>query len=346
MFPIIDAHIHLYSSHDIPSLNWELELRQIPSLNQENSVREYKSAAASFPSLSGFIFVETDRKSGLRDGDWGDVLNEVSFLSRVANGTPGPAETFSASDKGLLLAIVPWAPLPAGAEAMSKYMCLVKDRCITEVAWNKIKGVRYLVQDKPAGTMLQPEFIESLRWLGKHSLTFDLGVDARSGGLDQLRDACEMLRRVQDGGHMPKIIVNHLCKPNLRLSMPEARGGHPEFLQWKECIQEMASFQGTYMKLSGGFSELPPQQPGEPTDIDDLVMHLKPWIETIVESFGPTRIMFGSDWPVCNVGGPGSGLSWTHWHNLISAILDAEGLTDPEKAQIWSGTAAQAYSIL
>jgi L-rhamnono-1,4-lactonase len=55
--------------------------------------------------------------------------------------------------------------------------------------------------------------------------------------------------------------------------------------------------------------------------------------------------MFGSDWPVCNVEGPGPDLSWRHWHDVVTAILEAENLTDGEKCMIWSGTAAKAYNI-
>lgn len=62
-----------------------------------------------------------------------------------------------------------------------------------EVVWGKVRGVRYLVQDKVAGTMLEGEFVEGLRWLGREGLVFDLGVDARSGGLGQLREAVEMM---------------------------------------------------------------------------------------------------------------------------------------------------------
>jgi L-rhamnono-1,4-lactonase len=74
-------------------------------------------------------------------------------------------------------------------------------------------------------------------------------------------------------------------------------------------------------------------------------MHLKPWVEVVLGEFGPERVMFGSDWPVCNVGGPGTDLSWRHWHDVVTAILEAENLTDGEKSMIWSGTAAKAYNI-
>ena len=343
MASIIDSHIHLYSSSDITNLAWTADLPLGHCLNKENSLSEYRAAATS-PYLRGFVFVETDRKSGLRDQEWHHPLEEVSFLARIAKGTPLQSEAFQPSDKDLVLAIVPWAPVPAGPSALSRYMSLVTDHCGTKEIWEKIKGVRFLLQRSPPGTMLQPDFIKGLKWLGEHNLSFDLGIDARSGGRHQLPDACEMMRRVYSENLPLKIVIDHLCKPNLLLSAPEARS-HPHFVDWKDSILQMASFPGTYVKLSGAFSELPPQSSGQPADIDSLVVHLKPWIEVLLSAFGPERIMFGSDWPVCNVEGPGTELSWKHWHDVVTAVLEAENLTDAEKSMIWSGTAAKAYNI-
>jgi L-rhamnono-1,4-lactonase len=343
MLPIIDSHIHLYPSSDVGNLAWTADLPPDHCLNKQNSVEEYRAAARS-SLLRGFVFVETDRKSGLEDQEWRHPLEEVEFLARIANGTPLQGEGFLPSDKDLVLGIIPWAPVPAGVSSLSRYMSLVKERCDTKDISYKIKGVRYLVQRCHPGTMLQPDFVEGLKWLGKNNFTFDLGVDARSGGLYQMREACEMMERVYEGEVKLKIIINHLCKPNLHLSALEATA-HPGFLDWKDSIQRMARFPDTYMKLSGAFSELPPQEPNQPADIDNLVRHMKPWIEVVLNAFGPERIMFGSDWPVCNVQGPGTDLSWRHWHDTVTAILEAENLTDGEKSMIWSGTAAKAYNI-
>lgn len=75
---------------------------------------------------------------------------------------------------------------------------MVKERTGPEV-WKKVCGVRYLVQDKPAGVMLATGFVDALRWLGEQGFAFDLGVDARQGGLGQLREAVEMMGRVYEG---------------------------------------------------------------------------------------------------------------------------------------------------
>lgn len=68
-----------------------------------------------------------------------------------------------------------------------------------EEVWGKVRGVRYLVQDKAEGMMLENGFVAGLRWLGREGFVFDLGVDARSGGLGQLREAVEMMGLVYGG---------------------------------------------------------------------------------------------------------------------------------------------------
>lgn len=343
VFPIIDSHIHLYPAAHLPDLNWTATLPTDHVLKRQYSVDEYRRATQSRPNLRGIVFVETDRKSGLSEHEWQGPLDEVDFLVRIARGSPRDGEGHTPKDAGLVLAIIPWAPVPAGPQVLAQYVKLVQQHC--QEKWTLIKGFRYLVQDKPAGVMLQPQFIEGLQWLGEKHLTFDLGVDARSGGLHQLQEACEMMDRVYRNDNQLRIIINHLCKPNLRLAASEAVGGHPDFRDWKRYVEKMASFDFTYMKLSGMFSELPPQEGGSPVDIASLLERTKPWVDVVFRAFGPSRIMFGSDWPVCNVGGPGIDASWTHWHALISAVLDSQGLNTEEKARVWSGTTADAYSI-
>ncbi|KIW99791.1 uncharacterized protein Z518_10719 [Rhinocladiella mackenziei CBS 650.93] len=347
-FPIIDSHIHLYAATHIPSLNWTADLPSTHPLNRQYSTSDYLSATEAYSSaLLGFVFLETDRKSGLHDDQWTDALNEVDFLVRVARGEPREGEGHAPEDKRLVLGIVPWAPLPNGKDGLARYILHVKQHAAEK--WDLIKGFRYLVQDKPPGVMLRPEFIEGLRGLGKIKLSFDLGVDARSGGMGQLQEACEMMERLYSSTEEDKsqltMVINHLCKPNLRLAAPEARGGHPDFTKWKECVYQMAGYKSTYMKLSGMFSELPERTADQPTEISALVEHTKPWVDVVFDAFGSERIMFGSDWPVCNVGGPGIAASWRYWHALVAAILDAQGLTAQEKAMVWSGTAVKAYGI-
>ena len=188
-YPIIDSHIHLFPSSELETLAWNNPAHPLWS---QHSLTEYKAAASSLPQLEGFIFLEVDRKHDLSTNDWSNPLKEVNFLKRIALGTPRDGEGHTAADSKLCLAIIPWAPLPSGVEALEKYMQLVKEEA--GEAWPKIKGLRYLVQRKPKGTMLVGDFIEGLKWMGRKGLVFDVGVDLRQGGKWQLEEAVEMIK--------------------------------------------------------------------------------------------------------------------------------------------------------
>lgn len=208
--PIVDSHIHLFPATHLDTLSWYSPSGPLVS---QHSVAEYKKGTASTstsPStndatyLKGFIFLETDRKSSLSPDDWVHPLDEVSFLARVATGDPIDGEGHEAPDSDLCLAIVPWAPVPAGVEALQNYLSQVRERTEPRNVWEKVKGVRYLMQDKPAGTMLGDGVVPGLKWLARQGLTFDLGVDARQGGFWQLEEAVQLLQKVHspetDGG--------------------------------------------------------------------------------------------------------------------------------------------------
>lgn len=343
-FEKIDSHIHLYAAGHIPSLAWAGGLPAEHPLNRQNSVAEYRVATSTPSKLKGFVFLETDRKSSLDPKDWGDALDEVSFLNRIVTDSPIPEEGHACGDAALVKGIVPWAPMPAGPEALDTYMAQLQERCRLDT-WKRVKGVRYLLQDKHLDVMRSESFVDGMRWLGKKSLTFDLGVDARSGGMVQLREAVKMLERVFDRSEQgPNVIINHMCKPNMRLS-PQSTSVHLDFEEWKTCIKQMSGFTRAYMKLSGGFSELPPQEPGNPTPPEQLLKQISPWTKVVFETFGPRRVMYGSDWPVCNVGGAGSQFAWKNWVRLVELILEEHGLTEDEMAMVWAGTASLAYGI-
>src|SRR5271154_6966196 len=110
-FPIIDSHIHLYAASHISSLAWTKDLPPSHPLNRQNSVNEYSAASACAPGLRGFIFVETDRISGLGPAEWGYALEEFSFLARICNNKSLAREGCGEVDGKFVLGIVPWAPV-------------------------------------------------------------------------------------------------------------------------------------------------------------------------------------------------------------------------------------------
>lgn len=213
-FPIIDSHIHLWPSSEVPTLSW---CSPEHPLSGQHSVDEFTAATTPTPSrvLEGFVYMETDRTHDLAadppGSGWEYPLQEVEWSKRIALGTPKEGEGHSPEQKDLCLAIIPWAPLPLGPELVEKYVSQVKERAGD--SFEKIRGFRYLLQDKPDGTGLTKEFIEALKWLGRNRFVFDVGVDQRSGGIGQLEEVVEMIGETCQGvepGDRTTFIISRL----------------------------------------------------------------------------------------------------------------------------------------
>ncbi|KAL3422469.1 amidohydrolase [Phlyctema vagabunda] len=337
-YPIIDSHIHLYPSSELSTLAWN---SPTSPLNKQFSLEEYAAITGSPDTLEGFIFLETDRKSSVDPGadgnGWEMPLVEVEWLKRIALGTPKSGEGHTAEDKRLCLAIIPWAPLPGGAAAMEKYVAEVEKHA--GESFSKIRGFRYLVQDKPKGVMLQDEFIEGLKWLGKKGYVFDLGVDQHSGGKWQLEEAVEMVTRAHEG--VPEeekvvFIINHLCKPDLSIYNPT----DPSFVAWKTAMFNLGKCSNTYMKLSGCFEEM--SESLKTKSVEEIFEAIQSRLVIVMATFGAFRIMYGSNWPVCTIGVEDS---WKKWVQVVQRFCYMAGLTQEEQIMIWSGTAIKAYGI-
>jgi L-rhamnono-1,4-lactonase len=131
-------------------------------------------------------------------------------------------------------------------------------------------------------------------------------------------------------------IINHLCKPDYEAEAEE-------FGKWKEVVERMSRLSRTYMKLSGGFSELP-EDIIATNDAGAMAAHLRPWTDHVLSCFGPSRTMFGSDWPVCNVRGPTGCEPWTSWKDVVTLAIDGK-FSDEERDRIWRTTARDAYGL-
>ncbi|KAL8628279.1 hypothetical protein Q9189_006006 [Teloschistes chrysophthalmus] len=378
-YSIIDSHIHLYPRTELHSLSWCKEGHQ---LYGQHSVLDYLEAARHLDAvpdqkLQGFVFVETDRISHVRDEvGWDEPLRELDWIRRVANGTPRPCEGHGSQHAHLCLGVVLWAPVPSGAEVMQTFT--QKAAKCAGSTWQRVKGFRYLVQDKPRGTMLSNGFVEALRWMGHHKYAFDLGVDTRSGGHWQLDEAEEMIRRAHKGlaedqrvtvviskhslsdtvlprqrDHFSPVI-DHMGKPDMRSCNTAGNPDAGIFDEWKGGMTKLASFEKTYVKISGAFSEmdaLPSQaEQGEQGSLkrqkllQETLVWVKRWLREMLTIFGPERVMFGSDWPVCNVGGGGNDVSWMNWWSTVNEFV-RHHLNAEDQAKFWSGNAVKAYGL-
>jgi L-rhamnono-1,4-lactonase len=211
--PIIDSHIHLYPEAELSTLAWHTPDHP---LTGRHSLEEFHAAVTKTnttattaktegsgsptpppPLIKGFVFIETDRNNSSAK-DWTAPLQEIAWLRRIVTGKPRPGEGHTAADAALCLAIVPWAPVALGPSQLEKYLVSAEEAA-GPATWAKVKGFRYLLQDKPNGTALETNFIEGLKLLGRKGYVFDLGVDQHRRGRVQLEEAVDMIDRAHDG---------------------------------------------------------------------------------------------------------------------------------------------------
>jgi L-rhamnono-1,4-lactonase len=357
--PIIDSHIHLFPESELETLFWNYKGHPLWS---QHSVTDYLTGVNSphatitkpNKTLRGFIFLETDRKTDHTSHEaWKTgPLAEIAFLTRIALGKPRAGEGHDESHSKLLLAMIPWAPLPSGPEVLEQYVSMARETA--GEAWPLVKGFRYLVQDKPKGTMVQTGFVEGMKWLGSHGFVFDLGIDFRQAGAWQLEEAAEMLEAVsfaKGGDETVKIIVNHMCKPPMHTDATPLNPS-PGVEQWKERLAAIAKYPNTILKISGGFSEI--QELPKYGSVDDAERakklqaassHIGSFVDVAIDLFGLDRVIFGSDWPVCNMGGGGNEVAWNDWLYVIREWVKRRGLSPADQKAFFAENALRAYNI-
>ncbi len=149
------------------------------------------------------------------------------------------------------------------------------DRLVYFREFPKLKGFRHIVQGEPAGFLENTKFISGINELHKHGFTYDLLIYHY-----QMQEALSFVAKIPD----TRIVIDHIAKPAI------ARG---EKTQWELNMAAMATFPNIFCKLSGMVTEASWRN----WKRDDFY----PYLDEVMEAFGPERLMYGSDWPVCLV---------------------------------------------
>ncbi|KAF2100895.1 hypothetical protein NA57DRAFT_35937 [Rhizodiscina lignyota] len=351
---IIDSHIHLWP-HSAASPSGHSWMEPGALLTRQFSIGDYIAANKHDPALEGFVYVETDRKlnpfrSEDQNFEWAsETFEEVKWLKRIVEGTPLEGEGFTKEQGDLMKGAVIWAPVDHGLDVFKRYIQMARD-VAGDKTWKRVKGIRFLLQGihdetKFKQLVLSAGFADVLRYLPQteERLSFDVGVDATRAGVWQLEvatDAIESLRAAGESGKNTVFILSEFCeKPFRNTSLTES--DH----MWASCIERLSKDPNVYMKLSGGFSEMQKQEASNPWPSSKVADTMRPWLDRLFKCFSPDKVMFGSDWPVCNVGGPGIEHAWSSWKVAVNKILENYHLTDEQQAQIWHGTALEAYRL-
>ncbi len=174
------------------------------------------------------------------------------------------------------------------------------------------KGVRHVVQGQPPGFLTAPAFNAGLREVTFRKLVYDLLIFVH-----QLEETIHFVDR-----HPRQVFVlDHIAKPAVQGPPPAV---------WCRSLRELARRPLVFCKFSGVVTEVPGWRWAP-----DL---LRPYFEEVLAAFGPGRLMFGSDWPVCLVAA-----DYGRWFEFVESC--ARQLTSVERERVLGGTATEVYRL-
>ena len=213
----------------------------------------------------------------------------------------------AAKGAGFVAGVVGWVDFEAG-DSPERIAAFAREPLI--------KGFRPMMQDLPdAAWMLQEKLTPAFRALVANKLRFDALVKPHL-----LEGLIKLVRRHPG---LP-VVIDHGAKPKIATWQT----GGTEFKKWRDEMAVLASL-GCACKLSGLVSEAGPRwRAGD----------LAPYADALVEIFTPSRLMWGSDWPVSRLA-----RGYNAWRDAVLHLL--RGLSAVEQADVLGGTAARFYGV-
>ena len=185
---------------------------------------------------------------------------------------------------------------------------------LTELsAHEKFVGVRHVVQDEPDPRfVLGADFVRGLRQLRPYGLTYDLLIYPQ-----QLPAAVQLVAMLPE----QPFVLDHLAKPRIKTGAIQ---------EWRRDVEALAQHGNVCCKVSGMVTEAE-WRGWKPADFT-------PYLDVVLQAFGPERLMFGSDWPVCLLAG--------EYSEVVGIVADFFGrLSAAEQQFIWGGTATRFYGL-
>ena len=213
-------------------------------------------------------------------------------------------DSLAARDKRILGAVV-CLPLERGKA--------IEPEIARVAGLRRTRGVRRLIQNQSDPEfVLKPGFLDALKLLPKYDLVFDICIFH-----NQLPNTLEMVRRCPE----VSFVLDHIAKPGIKAGLIDPWRGH---------IRQLAALPNVVCKLSGVTTEAD----HEAWTRDQL----KPYIDHILSSFGPDRVMYGGDWPVSELAG-----AYTQW--LETLDWATASLSSSDKRKLFRDNAIKAYRL-
>ncbi|WP_031428590.1 amidohydrolase family protein [Flavimarina sp. Hel_I_48] len=177
----------------------------------------------------------------------------------------------------------------------------------------KIKGFRHIVQaEKDPDFLLRKPFLAGISQLSNYNFTYDILVFPH-----QLGAVLEFVKKFPK----QKFVIDHLAKPYIKDGFIEG---------WANQIKAIGACENVWCKLSGMITEADYKK--------WTYKDLDPYMNIVLEAFGPERILYGSDWPVCLVAGQ-------YGEVLEVAKRFANSLSAQEQEQFWFKNAIEFYNL-
>lgn len=179
--------------------------------------------------------------------------------------------------------------------------------------FKKLKGFRHVLQGEPQRDfMLRPAFLNGISLLKKYGYTYDILILP-----DQLKYTAEFVAQFPD----QRFVIDHIAKPNIK---------QKELKEWEKGIKAIAAFDNVYCKVSGMVTEADWEN-WQPADFNN-------YLEVVTNSFGTGRLMYGSDWPVCNVA--------ADYGQVVNIVKDYfSTFSQTEQQAFFGGNAIGFYNI-
>ncbi len=189
----------------------------------------------------------------------------------------------------------------------------VEERLSAYSAYSKLKGFRHVLQgEQDRALMLTPDFKRGIAALKKFGFTYDILIFP-----DQLKYSRELAAAFPN----QLFIIDHIAKPGIKAGAIDG---------WKEDIKAIGTLDNVYCKISGMVTE------ADWTNWKETDFH--PYMDTVVEAFGAKRIVFGSDWPVCQVAG-----GYDRMMGIVKNYFAS--FSAAEQALFFGGNAASFYQL-
>jgi len=178
--------------------------------------------------------------------------------------------------------------------------------------FERFRGVRHIAQAEPDDFLERDDMVRGIGQLREFGLTYDILVYAH-----QIPAAIALAERLPD----QPFVVDHVAKPRIR---------EPSMDPWAAHMRELASHPNVCCKVSGLVTEADWAR-WRPEDI-------RPYLDVVFEEFGPDRLMFGSDWPVCLVA--------ASYLRVVELVEDYAGhLSQAERDDLFGGSAIRFYGL-